>query len=42
VPLPFEPIGGGGDLVDTAAPPGLAFHVYGDDGTLRTHFRYLP
>jgi 3',5'-cyclic AMP phosphodiesterase CpdA len=42
VPLPFEPIGGGGDLVDTTAPPGLAFHVYGDDGTLRTHFRYLP
>ncbi len=42
VPLPFEPIGGGGDLVDTAAPPGLAFHLYGDDGTLRTHFRYLP
>jgi 3',5'-cyclic-AMP phosphodiesterase len=42
VPLPFEPIGGGGDLVDTAAPPGLAFHVYDDHGALRTHYRYLP
>lgn len=39
VPLPFEPVEG---LVDTTAPPGLAFHLYSDDGTLRTHYRYLP
>lgn len=38
-PLPFEPVEG---LVDLTAPPGLAFHVYLDDGTLRTHYRYLP
>ncbi len=38
-PLPFEP---GEGLVDETAPPGLAFHIYADDGTLRTHYRYLP
>jgi 3',5'-cyclic AMP phosphodiesterase CpdA len=36
--LPWER----GELVDQGHPPGVAFHVLGDDGRLVTHYRLLP
>jgi Icc protein len=36
--LPWE----GEDVVDRAQPPGLAFHVLGDDDRLTTHYRVVP
>jgi Icc protein len=30
------------NTLDFGPPPGLAFHVVGDDGRITTHFRYLP
>ncbi len=32
----------GDEPVDREQPPGLAFHVLGDDGRLTTHFRVVP
>ncbi|MQY13181.1 3',5'-cyclic adenosine monophosphate phosphodiesterase CpdA [Streptomyces sp. RB5] len=37
--LPWEP---GDTFADLAAPPGVAFHVLGDDRRLMTHFRVVP
>ncbi|MEU3398017.1 metallophosphoesterase [Streptomyces filamentosus] len=40
--LPWEPPTPGSPYVHRDAPPGIAFHVLGDDGRLTTHYRTVP